>query len=793
MKTNKLDATQEYEEYQKKDIAGLEKSFLKYRRYWKWFVVSIVISLCLAVLYLKRTSPTYEVKAKILLENTSDDTNPLRGLGIFNIRSNVDNEQEILNTSYLMELVVRKLEIYAQYHEKGTYRNTELYGADCPINVRLAEATLNNLRGRISLDVEVHPNGTYYFMGEYKEKGYKIKAAVRDSQVLLPFGMLYFNPGILEPKEVMTIGITLDNPSRVADNFLARTDISLTSKTTSVINMTLKTNHIQKGTDFINTFLETYKDEEKKDQNSMAENTTRYLDNLLASLGNELNDVEKRVESFKQSEGVSDINSEAQLYIQRTGQYEQRRLEVGTQLGIIKDLEEYINKNETRHQLLPSGIGLQSSNLNTLISEYNNLLLERKRLSRTATESNQAMIDLTDRIDALFRTVQSSLGNEKRNLMISQQDLVQKNKENAARIQAIPRQERAISDLSRQQNVKSQLYLLLLQKRDENYLNMAASAPKFKVIGYPRSNGAPVAPKSGIILIVAIIGGLFLPVFGISIHDMIHYTIENKDELKQISAVPILGEIPRSKQKGKILIQEHSTDGFTEMFRLLRTNLMFVLNEPSKKVINIVSSVNGEGKTLLSINLALCLAFLDKKVLIINLDVRKPKMEEYLGIENKSGITEYLSGQITRNKLIHQSGVHPNLWTISSGPVPPNPNELLAKHVLDELITVYREQFNYIIVDTPPVGAVSDSLLLNRFADANIYIVRADYTPKNAILDANELFANQSLKNMYFVLNAVDLRKASNRSYGYRKKYGYGYGYYSSEKSVKLVAEQQVG
>ena len=277
-------------------------------------------------------------------------------------------------------------------------------------------------------------------------------------------------------------------------------------KRRTVVNLTLKITNVKKGKDLINTYIETYKEEDVKDQTMMASNTSDFLDNLLGSLGGELTEAEKQVENFKQREGLTDISSEAQLFIQRTGQYEQRRLEVGTQLGIVEDLENYINKTENRYQLLPSGIGIESSNLNALINEYNNLLLERKRISRTATDNNQVMIDLTDRIDALFRTVQSSVGNEKRNLIISQQDLIQKDRENAARIKSIPRQEREISDLSRQKNIKSQLYLYLLQKRDENYLSSAAVAPKFKIISYPRSNGIPGISGAGCYFIIGFFG-----------------------------------------------------------------------------------------------------------------------------------------------------------------------------------------------------------------------------------------------------------------------------------------------
>ena len=759
---------------------GLSDVIFKYFHYWKWFVISIVICLAIAVFYLKISSPVYEVKAKILLENTVDNNvNSLQDLGLFNMKNNAENELEVLKTAYLMEKVVRKLGLYVQYFEIGNFSNTELYGVSCPISIRLPETTLDTLRGRIEFEVEVQSDSTYLFIGNYKDHDYRIRAMASDSLVVLPFGPIYFNHGISNSNQVMRVGVKLNNPPRMADVYSGNMDVSLTSKTTTAVTLKFRTTHLKKGIDLVNTYLETYKEEDIKDRYMMATNTSAYLDNLLSSLGDELVDVEKQVESFKQREGITNISSEAQLFIQRIGQYDQKQLEVGTQLGIIKDLESYINKNENRFQLLPSGIGIENASLNGLISEYNNLLLERKRLSRTATENNQIMIDLTDRIDALFRTVQSSVSNEKRNLMISQQDLALKDHENATRIRAIPRQEREISNLLRQQNIKSQLYLFLLQKRDENYLSKASVAPKFKIISNPRSNGIPVAPKKEVIYVMAFVFGLFLPVFGISIRDLFHNTVENRDELKQISSIPILGEIPKSVLTNNLFIRENSDDGFTEMYRLLRTNLMFVLDDPWKKVINIVSSIKGEGKTSIAINLALSLAFLDKKVLILCLDVRRPMIDKILGIDNKIGITQYLSGQIDQTKLIRPSGIHPNLWVITSGPIPPNPNELLAKSALDDLIKQSREKFDYIVIDTPPLGAVSDGLILNRFADVNLYVVRAEYTRRNDILDANEIFNDQKLNNVYVVLNATNMQKYYAYRYGHCRKQGYGY--YSSD------------
>jgi len=526
-----------------------------------------------------------------------------------------------------------------------------------------------------------------------------------------------------------------------------------------------------------------------EDQNQVAKNTNVFVETRLDSLAKELKRVEAQVENYKQKQGLTDIDAEANLFVEKTGDYEQKSLEIETQLAIVSDIDEYMHKKENRYRLLPAGTGIQSESLNGQIVEYNKLLLQRNRLSRTASHTNQSMLDLTAQIDGMFSTVQASVRNEKRNLQTTRNDLAKKNIENAGRIKAIPRQEREYTEIKRQQEIKQTLYLFLLQKKEENSLNMVGVVPSAKIIDKPRSSGSPVSPKKPVIMLLALVLGFIIPIIVLYLQNILRYHIENKEELEKLSIVPVLGEIAKSEQTGNIVIRENSTNRFTEMFRLLRTNLLFILGDPGQKVINVLSSIGGEGKTFICINLAMSLALLDKKVLIIGLDVRKPKLGEYIGMDNETGITLYLTGNLDKKELIRPSGIHPNLSVITSGPVPPNPAELMAKPALDNLIAECKEKFDYIILDTAPIGIVSDSYALNRFADVNLYVVRADYTPKKNIEDATILYKQKKMTRMYFILNAADLQKASYRygygkkyGYGYGNKYGYGYGYNDGEK-----------
>jgi len=785
--------TEEEENEQPIDLMGL---FFKYLSYWKWFVTSLIVCLLLGAFYLKSTTRIYEVNSTVLLKDDKKgsgsgmaDLSALKDLGMFDIKNNVDNELEILKTSNLTEQAVRDLGLYVSYTEIGTFKNKILYGFDCPIHITLPESVLDTLTQEYKFKVAIIQHDGFEFSGTFNDKDFNIKAASTDSMAVMPFGKIYFKRTTFLPQNTMTIGILVDPPVNVANDLLGRTTMELTSKTTSVVNITLKTPNVVRGKDFLNKLVEVYNREDMEDQNQVASNTNTFVEIRLDSLAKELKRVETQVENYKQQQGLTDIDAEADLFVEKTGDYEQKSLEVETQLAIVSDVDEYMHKKENRYRLLPAGTGIKSESLNGQITDYNKLLMQRNRLSRTASHTNQSMIDLTAQIDGMFSAVQASVRNEKRNLQITRNDLVKKNQENAGRIKSIPRQERQYTEIKRQQEIKQTLYLFLLQKKEENSLNMVGVVPGAKIIDKPRSNYIPVSPKKAIIMILSLMFGFVIPIIILYLRNTLRYHIENKEELEKMSIVPILGEIAKSEQTGNIVIRENSTNRFTEMFRLLRTNLLFILGDPGQKVINVLSSIGGEGKTFICINLAMSLALLDKKVLIIGLDVRKPKLGEYIGMDNETGITLYLTGNLDKNKLIRPSGIHPNLSVITSGPVPPNPAELMAKPALDKLIDECKDKFDYIILDTAPIGIVSDSYALNRFADVNLYVIRADYTPKKNIEDATILFKQKKLTRMYFILNAADLQKASYRygygkkyGYGYGNKYGYGYGYNDEEK-----------
>lgn len=780
------------------DIMGI---LMKYLVYWKWFILSIFICLFLAVVYIYLALPLYKIETSILFNDDqkggASEVTTFREMGVVSRRNNSDNEVEILKKSLIVEAVVRELGLYATYTEMKPLgilakmglenripsfliiKSKSLYGNESPVLIKMSDNDLDNLTDNISIEVMVLPTGNYDFMVEYKDNYFHYNLSPGDTTLNFQFGKINLTTTpLIHSKEIM-VNIDINRPANVAKMYLNNLSVELTSKTSSVADIEFICSNTTLGRDFLNKYIDTYNEKGIIDQVELADKTSKLIEDQLAKLSGELSTVESQVQTFKQSQGLTDIASQANLYNSQMESVRQRRMDIESQLSIVTNLNNYVQNINNHEQLIPVSSGINNQSLNNQISSYNNLVLERNRLARIASSSNQSMIDLNYELTSMLNSVKSSLQNEKTNLEIQYNDVAAVYNQNRARVSAIPQQERVYSDIMRQQNIKEELFLFLLQKKEEKYMNMATVAPSSKIIDNISVAGV-VSPQKMTILLIFLILGTIFPIIVIKVKDLLRYQIVTKDELEKITSVPVLGEIPKVVRNEKLLvtertlITENGNDSFNEMIRLLRANLMFVINGNDKKVINVLSSLSGEGKTFTSINLSMSLALIDKRVLLIDMDIRKPKLSKELGLSSKEGLTLYLSGSMAKEELIKPSGLHQNLSVITAGAIPPNPNELLAKPQLDELINDLRIDFDYIFIDTAPLGLVSDGFLLSRLADINLYIARSEYTPKKYLEDAGKYYMDGRLKRLYFILNSVNLDAAEYR-YGFGKKYGYGY------------------
>lgn len=770
---------------------------LKYLSYWKWFVLSVVFFLIIAGMYIYFTLPKYEIATSIVFKDDErggggTELNVFKEMGVVTRRNNVDNEIEILKKSLIVESVVRELDLNVTYTEMKPIIPIEmegwenlisrlphrqggiLYGDERPFVLFLTESSLNSIEKPIKFEVHVDENSHLTFIGSHDKEKFRETVLFEDRMIRLPFGVLRLQKGKSIPNAGTRIRVMINNPRNEAESYLNNVEIELTSKTSSVADIKFVAHNVALGIDFLDAYIRSYNRQGIEDQQELANETSRVIETHLANLSNELSHVEDQTQDFRQSRGLTDLASQADLYNSQLANISQRRMDAESQLSIVSDLMRFVEQT-SEHQLIPANSGIRSPVLNDQINSYNNLVLERNKLARIASSSNQSMIDLNSQLQTTYNSVVSGLKSERNNWEIQLRDINTEYSRNNAKIRAIPQQERVFSELKRQQNIKEELFLYLLQKKEERYMNMTTVEPSSKIIDNIRVMGV-VWPNNMLVLLFALFMGIILPIAGIKAKDLLRYQIDTKEDLEDISSIPVLGEIPKNEQTHGIALKENNNDSFNEMMRLLRTNLLFVIDGKENKVINMLSSIGGEGKTFISLNLALSLALLDKKIIVVELDIRKPKIAKELGVEDEQGITLYLSGYLDKSELIKPSGIHSNLSIITAGTIPPNPNELLAKPALDELIHELRNEYDYIIIDTPPVGMVSDSFLLNRLADVNLYVTRSGFTPKKFIEDADRHFHENRLKKMYFILNSVNLNGAEYK-YGLGKKYGYGYGY----------------
>ena len=531
------------------------------------------------------------------------------------------------------------------------------------------------------------------------------------------------------------------------------------------------------------------------DKNEIAQKTAEFIDERIGIISKELGSTEANLESFKRDAGITDLTSEAQIALAGNAEYEKKSVENRTQISLVNDLRKYLRGNE--YEVLPSNVGLQDAALIGAIERYNEMLIERKRLLRTSTENNPAIVNLDTSIRAMKANVQATLEGTLQGLMITKESLDREASRYSRRISNAPGQERAYVSIARQQEIKAGLYLMLLQKREENAIALAATANNAKIIDEAIADDIPVSPKRSMIYLIALVLGIGIPVGIIYLIDLTKFKIEGRADVEKLTSVPVVGDIPLTDEKndknGSIAVFENKNNLMSETFRNIRTNLQFMLDN-DQKVILVTSTVSGEGKSFVSSNLAISLSLLGKKVVIVGLDIRKPGLNKVFNLSSKEkGITQYLANpEMDLMSLIQQSDVNKNLYILPGGTVPPNPTELLARDGLDKAIEILKKNFDYVILDTAPIGMVTDTLLIGRVADLSAYVCRTDYTHKAEYTLINELYHEKKLPNLCTIINGVDLKRRKygyyygygkyGKHYGYGKRYGYGYGYGQEKK-----------
>ena len=792
----------------KEENIDVKELLFKYLIHWPWFVGAVVACLIAAWVYLYMSTPVYNISATVLIKDDKKggSAGMLSGLeslgldGMVSSSQNIDNEIEVLRSKTIVKEVVEDLGLYISYTDEDEFPSRNMYKTS-PVQVSLTPQEADLLEEPMIVKMALQPQGSMDVTvkiddDEYQKHFEKLPAVFPTDKGTLAF---FLTPdSVLSSKRTLeeatdlekttrNITATINRPLTVAKWCCKNMTIEPTSKTTSVAVISLKNSNVQRGKDFINKLLEMYNINTNNDKNEVAQKTAEFINERISIISKELGSTEKDLESFKRGAGITDLTSDAQIALTGSAEYEKKRVENQTQINLLQDLQKYM-QNEG-YEVLPSNIGLQDLNLAAAINRYNEVLVERKRLLRTSTENNPTIINLDTSISAMKENVQVSLDRVLRGLFITKADLDREANRYSRRISEAPGQEREFVSIARQQEIKAGLYLMLLQKREENAITLAATANNAKIIDDAIADDTPVSPRGKIIYLVALVLGIGIPVGIIYLLELTKFKIEGRSDVEKLTCVPIVGDIPLTDEKqGAIAVFENHNNLMSETFRNIRTNLQFML-ENDKKVILVTSTVSGEGKSFISANLAISLSLLGKKVVIVGLDIRKPGLNKVFNISKKEqGITQYLANpENNLMDLVQLSDVSKSLYILPGGTVPPNPTELLARDGLDKAIETLKKNFDYVILDTAPVGMVTDTLLIGRVADLSVYVCRADYTRKNEYTLINELIDGNKLPNLCTVINGLDLKKRKygyyygygkyGKYYGYGKRYGYGYGY----------------
>ena len=714
--------------------------------------------------------------------------------GFVSSSSNVDNEIEVLRSKSLAREVVNNLGLFVTYMDEDEFPSKELYHTS-PVLVSLTHQEADKLPGRMEINMILQPTGALGVQitvgeKEYRKQFDKLPAVFPTDEGTVAFFANNDTLSAVRPENITKerhITAFINRPFSVSKGYVNSLSIAPTSKTTSVVVISLENTNTRRGRDYINKLLEMYNINANNDKNEVAQKTAEFIDERIGIISKELGSTEQDLENFKRSAGITDLSSEAQIALTGNAEYEKKRVENQTQINLVMDLQRYMKGNE--YEVLPSNIGLQDAASAGAIDRYNQMLVERKRLLRTSTENNPTIINLDTSIRAMRTNVQATLDATLKGLQITKEDLAREASRYSRRINDAPTQERQFVSIARQQEIKSGLYLMLLQKREENAITLAATANNVKIIDEALADDNPISPKKTIVYLVALVLGVGLPVGVIYLIGLTKFKIEGRADVEKLTSLPVVGDIPLADEKtGSIAVFENQNNLMSETFRNVRTNLQFML-ENGKNVILVTSTISGEGKSFISANLAISLSLLGKKVVIVGLDIRKPGLNKVFNIPKKEhGITQYLTNT-TANLMdfVQPSDINKNLFILPGGTVPPNPTELLARGGLEKAIETLKANFDYVILDTAPVGMVTDTLLIGRVADLSVYVCRADYTHKAEFTLINELAENNKLPNLCIAVNGLDLNSRKygyyygygkyGKYYGYGKRYGYGYGY----------------
>ena len=772
------------QELQEKDI-NIRELIKPYVDRWLWFVIGAFLALLGGYLFIKLSTPIYRTETTILVKDAKNNKLPegasglfdLSGIGGMNVNS-IENEIEILKSKKLIEQVVKDLGLTAEVYQEAAFTKKELYKDTSPIIINVLGEKKDASDEQKKLDILLEIKGSELILSS--DKMPDIIRTTYNKTISLPNANIIIqkNPAY-KGKKIEQLLLKVYNTEWIVNYYREILSIAPKDKDATVIGITLDLPIKAKTQDFLNKLVVVYNQDAINDKNSESKKTKDFIDERIAIIAKELGDVENEKQSFKTENQITDIATETKINLETNAQARARQLEVDSQLELTNALMDYLSK-QGDYQILPNNIGLSDASAGNVINSYNQLIIERNRLLENSTAQNPVVIDITKKINSMRFSVMETLSKNRTGLQLERNKYLEEQGKLMSRISKVPTQEKLFRSIERQQQIKENLYLLLLQKREETQLSLAVTAPKAKIVDYAHSTEKPVAPKKLIIMLAALLVGIVLPFGVIYIKELLDNKIKTKHDIEKLSETVVLAELPKIRKGESDIVGRNDLSPMAEAFRILITNMNFMIPKKEKgKVVFVTSTIKGEGKTFTSVNLALTLANPNRKVIIIGSDIRNPQLQRYdKNSRVYMGLTEFLYDEnITLDKVIHQSNMNPHLDVIYSGAIPPNPTELLTNGRYQVLLETLKPLYDYIIVDTAPLMLVTDTFLFADLADTTLYVTRSNYTEEKLIDFANKNIKANKIKNVGFVLNDV-----SKSNLGYGNKYGYGYG--AKEKTL---------
>jgi tyrosine-protein kinase Etk/Wzc len=779
----------------------------RYASYWPWFVFLLLLAAGAACLYLKYAIPQYESTARLLIKDEKkgvEDSKGLESINLISTKKILENEMEVLHSRSLVKEVINNLQLYAPVYEERKLNSW------IPSNRWLSANTVSSWLSNKGVSPGALPAYTlspvivkakspdslietkkvpFTYSKEKTKVIIGVDSFPLKEWVQTPYGTLQFepNPRLADTSYVPTgqLYFTLQEPKKVIADIQNRLVIASASKLSSILNLTIRDEVPERGEDILNELLSAYNVAMLKDKNTLAANTLRFVEDRLNHVSRDLNGIERKIENYKSSQEAVDVSAQGKLFLENVSANDQKLSEIDMKLAVLDQVENYVKQKNNGGGIVPSTLGVTDPVLSNLLGKLSELELEYEKKKGTTAENNPLLSSVGDQINSIKPGILENIQNQRRGLQASKTNLASTNNSYTNVLQTIPKKERDLIEISRQQSTMQSIYGYLLQKKEETALSYAANVSDSRVVDRASSTVTPVSPKMPIVFAIAIITAMAIGVVWVTLKELFNRKIMYRQDIERLTSHPVIAEISIDKSKNPIVIGVNSRTFVAEQFRKLRVALNYLGVNPTHKKVVVTSGISGEGKSFIATNLALSIALTGKKVVLLEMDLHSPAISDYLDISSDVGISSYLLGTREPEEIIRRSEINDNLFFVPAGPLSANPTELLMSNRLPELLTYLDNVFDYIIIDTAPVGPVTDAYIVSPYCDATLYVVRHRHTPKVLVEQIDKNSKVNILKNMAIVFNGIRPRGFGKHHYGYGYGYGDGYAYKEKRKKKK--------